>query len=69
MQQSIQNKNKQICHRAYETRRSRYAIEHAKQEQADMQQSIQKKNKQICNSAYKTRTSAFALEHKKQKQA
>ena len=64
MQQSIQNKNRQICNRAYKTRRRRYAIEYTKQEQANMQQGIQYKNKQICNrGAYKTRTSRYAIEH------
>ena len=81
MQQSIQNKNKHICNRAYKTRTSMYAIEHTKKEkadmqqsiqeneQADMQQSIQNKNKHICNRAYKTRTSMYAIEHTKQEQA
>ena len=72
--QQIQGKNK---HRAYKTRTSRYAIEHTKQEQADMQyktrediqQSIQNKNQQICNRAYQTRTSRYAIEHTKQEQA
>ena len=49
MQQSIQNKNKQIFNRAYKTRTSRYAIGHTKPEQADMQQSTQNKNKEIFN--------------------
>ena len=51
MQQSIQNKNKQIYNRAYKTRTIIYAIEHTKQEQACMQQSIQNKNKQTYNRA------------------
>ena len=58
MEQSIQNKNRQICNRAYITRTSRYAIEHTKQKQADIQQSIQNKNKQICNRAYTKREQA-----------
>ena len=66
MQQRIQNKNKQICNRAYKTRTGRYAIEHTKQEQAEMQQSIQNKNKQIYNRAYKTRKRIYAIEHTKQ---
>ena len=66
MQQSIHNKNKQICNIAYKTKTSRYSIEHTKQEQADTQESIQNKNKQICNRAYKTRISRYAIEHTKQ---
>ena len=66
MQQSIENKDKQIFNRAYKTRTSRQAIEHAKEEQADMQQSIQKKNKQICNGAYRTGTTRYSIEHTKQ---
>ena len=65
MQQSIHNKNKQICNRAYITKTSRFAIEHTKEEQADMQWSIQNKNRQICNRAYKTRTGRYGIEHPK----
>ena len=66
MQQSIQNKNRQICNRAYKPRTGTYAIEQTKKQQADMQWRIQNKSKQIYNRAYKTRTSIYAIEHTKQ---
>ena len=79
MQQSIQNKNKQIFNRAYKTRTSRYTITKQEQEhmqqsiqsnkKTDIQQSIQNKNKQICNRAYETRTSRYAIEQTKQGQS